>query len=168
MNIFSAFGLVLVFAGVFSHQSFAQTTDQNTLLQIAQGDKLVLVKDLDIPANTDRLYFGLEMDSGYKKAGCALLIAPSVKSRRILKGSEIIFSGTSQPQKSKNEYGFLDYTYQAEVMKPSEVKGVECYGTSLQATYQDLYVEGMKQRLKESFEFVPAEPEIIESVDTRC
>lgn len=152
----------------FAPKSSAETSDKNTLLQIAQGDKLVLIKDLDIPANTERIYFGLEMDSGYKKAGCALVVIPSVKSRRLVKDSEIAFSGISQQQKSKNEYGFLDYTYQAEVMNPSAVKAIECYGTSLQATYQDLYVGGMKRRLQETFEFIATEPEIIETPAPSC
>jgi len=147
---------------VVALKSSAATSDKNSLLQIAQGDRLVLLRDLDVPANTERLYFGLEMDSGYLKSGCALVLTPSVKSRLIPKGGELIFSGTSHQQKLKTEYGTINYTYLAEIMTPSSVKALECYGTSLQSTYQDLYVGGMKKKTKETFEFVPADPEIIE------
>lgn len=142
--------------------SFGQTDDTNSLLQIAQGDKLVAKRDLDVPANTERLYFGLKIDSGYKNSGCALVIVPSQKSRRIPQGAELIFSGTSKSKKVINEFKHADYTYTAEIMNPQAISAIECYGTSFQSQFQDLYVKGMKNELKEDFEFIPTEPEIIQ------
>ena len=40
------------------------------------------------------------------------------------------------------------------------VLALECYGTSYNSTFKTLYVKGMKETLKETFDFVPAEPEI--------
>lgn len=149
-------GLVLV-----ASVSQAQTEDKNTLLQIAQGDKLVLKKDLDIPANTERLYFGLVIDSGTLNSGCSLLVVPSQKSRKILSGGELLFSGVSEKKAVKNQYGNIDYTYIAKMMNSDAVTGIECYGTSFESNYKDLYVSGMKNELKDTFDFVPAEPEIV-------
>jgi hypothetical protein len=146
---------------VVSSPSKGQTEDKNTLLQIAQGDKLVLKKDLDIPANTERLYFGLVIDSGTKSSGCALVVIPSQKSRRILSGGELLFSGISEKNISKNQFNYMDYIYTAKMMNSDAVTGVECYGTSFESNYKDLYVAGMKSELKDSFEFIPGEPEIV-------
>jgi len=153
-------GLVL-FVTIVPIQSKAQTEDMNTLLQIAQGDKLVLKKDLNIPANTDRLYFGLKMDSGTKVSGCALAVVPSQKSRRIFSGGELLFSGSSEESAVRNQFGYIDYTYIAKMMNSDAVTALECYGNSLDRTYQDLYVVGMKNELKDTFDFVPSEPEIV-------
>jgi hypothetical protein len=138
----------------------AQTGDRNTILQIAQGDKLVLKKDLHIPANTERLYFGLEMDSGYKMAGCALIFTPSQKSRMIPQGGQLVFSGASEQHNSKNEFNNTNYLYTAGIMNSESVVALECYGNSFQSSVQDLYVGGMKNKLKNDFDFVPADPEI--------
>jgi hypothetical protein len=145
----------------FSSQLWAQTGDKNSLLQIAQGDKLVLKKDLYIPANTDRLYYGLVIDSGYKNSGCAIVVNPSPKSRKILSGGEIIFSGVAEQSQIKNEFKFIDYIYRAGVMNSETVVAIECYGTSFESNFQDLYVGGMKKELRDTFDFVPAEPEIV-------
>ena len=139
----------------------AQTGDKNTLVQIAQGDKLVLKKDLFLPANTDRIYFNLKKDSGYKISGCALVINPSQKSRKILEQNELIFSGVNQQKAVTNEFKNTDYTYTAGIMNSKGVAALECYGTSFDSNFQDLYVAGMKNELKDSFDFVAAEPEII-------
>jgi uncharacterized protein YpmB len=144
-----------------SSPSKAQTEDKNSLLQIAQGDKLVLKKDLDIPANTERIYYGLVIDSGTKSSGCAIVVIPSQKSRRILSGGELLFSGVSEKNLVKNQFHNVDYTYTAKMMNSDAVTGVECYGTSFESNYKDLYVVGMKNELKDSFEFIPAEPEIV-------
>lgn len=145
----------------FSSLGLAQTGDKNTLLQIAQGDKLVLKTDLFLPANTERIYFNLKIDSGYKNSGCALVLIPSQKSRKILQQNELVFSGANQQKQSKNEFGHTDYLYSAGIMNSEGVIAVECYGTTFQSNFQDLYVAGMKNELKEAFEFVATEPEII-------
>ncbi|NBX76914.1 MAG: hypothetical protein EBQ92_10205 [Proteobacteria bacterium] len=144
----------------FASVGNAQTEDKNTILQIAQGDKLVLKKDLHIPANTERLYFGLEMDSGYKMAGCALVLTPSQKSRVIPQGGQLMFSGLSQQSNAKNEFKNINYIYTANMMNSESVVALECYGNSFQSSFQDLYVGGMKNKLKNDFDFVPADPEI--------
>lgn len=158
---FLAFSLVVVSFG--ARFSFAETEDKNSLLQISQGDKLLLKKDLDLPANTERIYFGLQIDSGYKNQGCALVIRPSQKSRRIPIGSELVFSGITHAHKMVNEFKNTDYTYTAEMMESEAVTALECYGTSFQSQFGDLYVGGMKNKLKEQFDFVPAEPEIVKN-----
>jgi hypothetical protein len=142
--------------------SIGQTEDKNTILQIAQGDKLVAHKDLNVPANTERIYFGLKIDSGTINSGCALVVVPSNKSRRIVVGAELVFSGISHSKKVLNQYKHTDYTYTAEMMGSQAVSGLECYGTSFQSQFQDLYVQGMRNELKEHFDFAPAEPEIIQ------
>jgi len=153
--------LVSFLCFVVSSPSQAQTEDKNSLLQIAQGDKLVLKKDLNIPANTERIYYGLVIDSGTKSSGCAIVVIPSQKSRRILSGGELLFSGISEKNISKNQFNYMDYIYTAKMMNSDAVTGVECYGTSFESNYKDLYVVGMKNELKDSFEFIPAEPEIV-------
>jgi len=161
-NIFNKWAMCLVASMVVSGLSVGQTSDENTLLQIAQGDKLVTTKDLDVPANTERIYFNLKIDSGTINSGCALVVVPSNKSRRIVVGADLVFSGISNHKKVLNQYKYTDYTYTAEMMDSEAVTAVECYGTSFQSQFQDLYVKGMKNELKENFEFVPAEPEIIQ------
>jgi len=141
--------------------SIAQTEDKHTLLQIAQGDKLVLKQDLNIPANTERLLYGYSTDSGFTVSGCALVLNPSQKSRKIVQGGELVFSGVSQKGVARNPFNYMNYTYSAGIMNSEAVVSVECYGTSFESTYQDLYVSGMKNELKETFDFVPAEPEIV-------
>ncbi|MFM8314821.1 MAG: hypothetical protein ACKOA8_11095 [Deltaproteobacteria bacterium] len=158
LNLFTLVGLFLI-----SSTLSAQTGNENTILQIAQGDKLVLTKDLNIPANTDRVYFGLKMDSGFKVkvSGCAIVVNPSQKSRRVLQGGELIFSGLSEKDQFINEFKYVDYTYTAGIMNSDTVLAVECYGTSFKSTYQDLYVSGLKNELKENFDFVSSEPDIV-------
>jgi hypothetical protein len=158
MKLLSIIGMGLFF---LSWGAVGETEDKNSLLQIAQGDKLVLKKDLNIPANTDRLYYQLKIDSGYKNSGCALVLNPSQKSRRIPQGSDLVFSGKSHAQKTVNEFHNVDYTYTAEMMNSETVTALECYGTSFQSQYGDLYVLGMKEKLKEFFDFIAAEPEIV-------
>jgi len=154
-------GRVFLIVLACSWGAYAQTEDKNNLLQIAQGDKLVLKKDLNIPANTERLYFGLETDTGTKISGCALVVVPSQKSRRILSGGELVFSGVSEKSQVRNQFGYIDFVYTARMMNSDAVTAVECYGNSLDHTYQDLYVSGMKNELKDTFDFIPAEPEIV-------
>jgi len=152
--------LLVVILSMFAVTSHAQTEDKNTILQIAQGDHLVLKKDFHIPANTERLYFGLAMDSGYKMSGCALVLNSSPKSRKIPQGGQLVFSGASQQNTAKNEFNYTNYIYTARIMNSESVAAVECYGNSFQSSVQDLYVGGMKNELKEFFDFVPADPEI--------
>ncbi|NBX67801.1 MAG: hypothetical protein EBR01_02415 [Proteobacteria bacterium] len=161
MKLLNSVLLIVLSVVVLPSFSNAQTEDKNTLLQIAQGDKLVLKQDLNIPANTERLFFGLQTDTGTKVSGCALLVVPSLKSRRIVSGGELLFSGVSEKSQVRNQFGYIDYVYTAKIMNSDAVTGVECYGNSLDHTYQDLYVSGMKNELKDTFDFVPAEPEIV-------
>lgn len=161
MKTLQIFFVVAVALSGFSGQSKAETEDKNSLLHIAQGDKLVLKKDFNIPANTERLYFGLQMDSGEKVSGCAIVVVPSQKSRRIVTGGELLFSGISEKSAVKNQFGYINYIYIVKTMNSDAVTAVECYGNSLDQTYQDLFVSGMKNEFKDAFDFVPAEPEIV-------
>ena len=145
---------------VFSHVIRANTSNANTILQIAQGDRLLVKKDVVIPANTERLNFGVKTDVGFKYAGCALAVIPSQKSRKIPLGAEIVFSGVSQKTQVKNVFKDLNFTFVAGVMNSEAVVAVECYGTSFESQYKDLYVSGMVELLKEFFDFSPVEPEI--------
>ncbi|NBX92450.1 MAG: hypothetical protein EBQ85_04375 [Proteobacteria bacterium] len=161
VNVLKLSGFIVVLLVLGSVCVQAQTEDKHSLLQIAEGDKLVLKKDLHLPANTERLYYGLEIDSGFKKAGCALVIEPSQKSRKIPQGSELTFSGISEKKQNKNAFNYIDYVYTAGIMNSQAVRAVECYGNTFESSFQDLYVAGMKNRFKELFDFVPVEPEII-------
>lgn len=145
----------------FSTGLYAQNSDNNTLLQIANGDKLVLKTDLFLPANTDRISFDVVIDSGYLAKGCALILKPSQNSRKIPLQSELVFSGENKQDVTKNEYGNTDYKYSASIMNSQSVGALECYGTTLNVYgVKSLYISGMKEHLKETFDFVPAEPEI--------
>ncbi|MFM8313249.1 MAG: hypothetical protein ACKOA8_03095 [Deltaproteobacteria bacterium] len=159
-NCFNLLFLALAWNGLLS-VGFAETSNTNSLLQIAQGDKLVLKKDFVIPANTERLNFGVKVDVGYRYAGCAVVVNPSQKSRKLLAGAEIVFSGISKKLQTKDEFKEFIYTFIAEVMNSETVMALECYGTSFESQYKDLYVSGIRERLKEFFVFVPAEPEIV-------
>lgn len=156
-----SFLTALFFVMFFSSGVYAQTGDTNTIIQIARGDKLLLKKDLFLPANTDHISFGVVRDSGYLATGCALLLKPSQNARKIPQQSELIFSGENKQHVSKNEFGNTDYRYTALIADSQSVAALECYGTSL-AFYgpKSLYISGMKANLKDTFDFVPTEPEI--------
>jgi hypothetical protein len=156
-----SFLTALFFVMFFSSGVYAQTGDTNTIIQIALGDKLLLKKDLFLPANTDHISFGVVRDSGYLATGCALLLKPSQNARKIPQQSELIFSGENKQHVSKNEFGNTDYRYTALIADSQSVAALECYGTSL-AFYgpKSLYISGMKANLKDTFDFVPTEPEI--------
>lgn len=152
---------VTFFALFFSTGLHAQTGDTNTVMQIAHGDKLSLKKDLFLPANTDRVSFGVVRDSGYLATGCALILKPSQNARKIPQQSELVFSGENKQEVTKNEFGNTDYRYRAMVLNSQSVDALECYGTTLKFYgFKSLYISGMKENLKETFDFVPTEPEI--------
>ena len=71
-----------------------------------------------------------------------------------------MFSGVSQQSNAKNEFKNINYIYTANMMNSESVVALECYGNSFQSSFQDLYVGGMKNKLKNDFDFVPADPEI--------
>jgi hypothetical protein len=151
----------IFFMMFFASGVYAQTGDKNTLLQIARGDKLVLKTDLFLPANTSRIDFGVVYDSGYLATGCALMLNPSQNARKIPQLTAVVFSGENTQQVTKDEFGNTDYKYSAGVMNSESVVALECYGTSLAAYgFKSLFIAGMKEKLKESFDFVPTEPEI--------
>lgn len=151
----------LFFMMFFAHDVYAQTSDNHTLLQIARGDKLVLSKDLFLPANTSRVEFGVIVDSGYLATGCALLLNPSPSARKIPQHATLVFSGQNQQLVTKNEFGNTDYRYTAGVMNSESVASLQCYGTSHEFYgTKSLYISGMKNNLKDTFDFVATEPEI--------
>lgn len=156
-----SFLTALLFLMFFSSGVYAQTGDNNTLIQIAHGDKLVLKKDLFLPANTDHISFEVVRDSGYLATGCALILKASQNARKIPQQSELIFSGENKSHVSKNEFGHTDYRYTALIADSQSVAALECYGTSMSAYGpKSLYIHGMKANLKDTFDFVPTEPEI--------
>lgn len=156
-----SFLTVALFMTFFSSGIYAQTGDTNTVIQIARGDKLVLKKDLFIPANTDHISFEVVRDSGYLATGCALILKPSQNARKIPQQIELVFSGENKPLVSKNEFGNTDYRYTAMIADSQSVAALECYGTSLSYYgVKSLYISGMKNNLKDTFDFVPTEPEI--------
>jgi hypothetical protein len=145
----------------FSTGVYAQTGDTNTLLQIANGDKLVLRKDFFLPANTNYIDFGVVIDSGYLATGCRILLKPSQNARKIPQQSELVFSGENKQEVTKNEFGNTDYRYTAMMSNSQSVAALECYGTSFRHYGpKSLYISGMKENLKDTFDFVPTEPEI--------
>lgn len=145
----------------FSTGVYAQTGDKNTLMQIAHGDKLVLKKDLFLPANTDQISFGVVRDSGYLATGCALILKPTQNARKIPQQTELVFSGENKQEVTKNEFGNTDWRYKAVILNSQSVEALECYGTSMPYYGpKSLYISGMKENLKETFDFVPTEPEI--------
>ena len=156
-----SFFTTVLFMMFFSSGVYAQTGDTNTVIQIARGDKLVLKKDLFLPANTDHISFDVVRDSGYLATGCALMLKPSQNARKIPLQGELIFSGENKSHVSKNQFGNTDYRYTAMIAESQSVAALECYGTTLNVYgFKSLYISGMKSNLKDTFDFVPTEPEI--------
>lgn len=156
-----SFLTIALFMMLLSSGVYAQTSDTNTVIQIARGDKLVLKEDLFIPANTDHISFEVVRDSGYLATGCALILKPSQNARKIPQQSELVFSGENKQEVTKNEFGNTDYRYRAMVLNSKSVDALECYGTTLNVYgFKSLYISGMKENLKETFDFIPTEPEI--------
>jgi hypothetical protein len=156
-----AFLTIALFVMLFSSGVYAQTGDTNTVIQIARGDKLVLKKDLFLPANTDQISFGVVRDSGYLATGCALILKPTQNARKIPQQTELVFSGENKQEVTKNEFGNTDWRYKALILNSQSVEALECYGTSMPYYGpKSLYISGMKENLKDTFDFVPTEPEI--------
>ncbi len=156
-----SFLTALFFVMFFSSGVYAQTSDTNTVIQIARGDKLSLKEDLFLPANTDHISFGVVRDSGYLATGCALILKPSQNARKIPQQSELVFSGENKQDVTKDEFRHTNYRYRAMVLNSQSIDSLECYGTSFNVYgVKSLYISGMKENLKETFDFIPTEPEI--------
>ena len=70
----------------------AESKDEFSMIHIGKGTKLVLKKDLIIPANAGSLAFQFSPPTKYNDH-CFLSFQPSEVDRKISAGREIIFSG---------------------------------------------------------------------------
>lgn len=153
--------------------SLAKTQHDDLVNHIAQDDKLVLKQDLDIPANQDRLNFFVKHRYGRPYLGCALVLQKSPKSRRMLQGTELTFSGENEENIEGADYGTY-YILSAGIKNSEAISGVECYGFYMSGPSVpgagklkdidytlNLDVLGMKSCFRDFMNFVAAEPEII-------
>ncbi len=153
--------------------TLAKTQNDDLVNHIAQDDNLVLKRDLDIPANQDRLNFFVKHRYGRPYLGCALVLQKSSKSRRMLQGTELTFSGENEESIEGADYGTY-YILSAGIKNSEAISGVECYGFYMSGPSVpgsgklkdidytlNLDVLGMKSCFRDFMDFVAAEPEII-------
>ena len=95
----------------------AAEKDSLSMIYIGKGTKLVLKKNLDIPANANYLVFRYPQPNKYND-GCVLEFTVSHEDRRLSAGREIVFSG--------NVLKTTETSHQIEIERPESVKSLRC------------------------------------------
>jgi|GEM_PF-2773870 len=147
MKMTYSFGAIkILILALISFSSLVQADDSDKLISIGRGTKLILIKDIEIPANQDYVDFpilkinGPQSDFGkwitYSYV-CRLELSDSSLDRRLLQsGMEIVLTGeyeedTHAPQPYGTIQGLL-------IQSPSALTGMTCGGYA-QVYHQTTY-----------------------------
>lgn len=111
------FSFLVVMVGSSVALANSESKDQLSMIYLGKGTRLVLKKDLEIPANAGRLRFSYPMPNKYQD-GCLLELRPSTEDRRMSAGREIVLSG----KVLKHAETFISI----EVERPQDITGITC------------------------------------------
>lgn len=118
MTLKHSFFLSVVFIfGAIAFSTEPESKDQLSIIYLGKGSKLVLKKDLEIPANAGRLKFTYPIPNHYHD-GCLLDLKASMEDRRMSAGREIVLSGKVK----KTEETFITL----EVERPQDITSITC------------------------------------------
>ena len=126
-NVKNTVMLGLIWLLTLSASAQASDEDLLSVSSVGRGAKLVLEKDLLVPANKADVSMREVARANYFVAVCEVNMRESTVDSRVLKtGHELVFSGQVTE-------GYTDtwHFHQLEVSKPEAVKSVTCYAEKL-------------------------------------